>query len=395
MTGSDPRKVFIVAGEPSGDLHAGNLARALRSLSPGIELFGLGGNHMREAGVEIIEDLTRRAVIGLVEVLKHLPDYLRILRLACDLLDQRRPDLVILVDYPGFNLSFARQVKRRGIRLVYYVSPQIWAWDPGRIQTIKRLVDRMLVVFPFEKGLYEKNGVPVTFVGHPLLDLVRPTLPRAEALERLGLADGLPVIGLLPGSREGEIRKILPPLLAAGERLRELLPSTTRFLLIKAPHLPWETYRKILDRSSLLPKVLERWDYDGIHACDLVLVASGTATLECALLARPMVIVYRTSWPTYWISRALIRIPFIGLVNVVAGEKIVPELIQHRANPRAIAVAAESLWVSADTRRQMQQALEKLRGSLGQPGASERAARAALEELGKVTSTVQAKSPIS
>ncbi len=376
-------KIMIVAGESSGDLHAGRLAQALKQLRPELKLLGLGGARMREAGVEILADPTAVAVVGLFEVLRHLSTFRDLFRQAVQALDERKPDLVVLVDYPGFNLRFAREVKRRGIRLVYYVSPQIWAWDPGRIHAIRRLVDRMLVVFPFEQALYEKAGVPVAFVGHPLLELVEPTLPRLEVLDRYGLGDGLPIIGLLPGSREVEVRRILPVLLAAGEKMREELPSTARFLLIKAPHLPWELYRQALRHSTLNPKVAERWDYDGIYTCDLVMVASGTATLECALLERPMLIVYKTSWPTYLVSRLVIRIPFIGLVNVVAKEKIAPEFIQHRANASAIAKGALELWGSADLRARQKEDFRKIRLSLGTPGASRRAAEAVLSELGE------------
>lgn len=340
---------------------------------------------MRQAGVKILVDPTPLAVVGLVEVFRHLPFFRKLFRSACEALDEHRPDLVVLIDYPGFNLRFAHEVKRRGIRLVYYISPQIWAWDRGRIHKIKRLVDRMMVVFPFEKELYEKAGVPVTFVGHPLLDLVQPTLSRLEALERLGLSDGMPIIGLLPGSREVEVRRILPVLLESGERMRDDLPSTAQFLLIKAPHLAWEIYKMILNRSSLNPKVVERWDYDGIAACDLVLVASGTATLECALLKRPMLIVYKTSWPTYLASRLLIRIPIIGLVNVVAGSKVVPEFIQHRATSTTIATATLQLWSSAGQREAMRDAFAQIRRSLGEPGASLRAAQTILSELERKT----------
>ena len=336
---------------------------------------------MREAGVEILADPTSVAVIGLVEILRHLPHFRKLFQQAVEALDRRKPDGVVLIDYPGFNLRFAEEVKRRGIRLIYYISPQIWAWDPGRIHKIKRLVDRMIVVFPFEKELYERAGVPVTFVGHPLLDLVKPTLSRFKTLEKLGLEDGLPIIGLLPGSREGEIRRLLPPLLAAGERMKKGLPSTAQFLLIKAPHLLWPLYRGFLDRSTLNPKVIERWDYDSIYACDLVLVASGTATLECALLDRPMVILYKTSWPTYLISRLLIRIPMIGLVNVVAGKRAVPELIQQKANPNAISQTALDLWTSVQQRDQMRSDFRKIRASLGEPGATQRAAQSVLAEL--------------
>lgn len=374
-------RVFIVAGESSGDLHGAHLAKELKTLSPRLELTGFGGAEMRAAGVEILEDPTRIAVIGLFEVLRHLSDFKRLFHRAVQILDERRPDLVVLIDYPGFNLALAREVKKRGIRLVYYISPQIWAWDPGRVRTIKRLVDRMLVLFPFEETLYKKAGVPVTFVGHPLVEQVRPNPRRIETLESLGLADGLPVIGLLPGSREGEVRRLLPVLLAASEKLKEALPSSARFLLIKAPHLPWEIYQPYLRQSGLNPKVVERWDYDGIHACDLVLVASGTATLECALLERPMVIVYKTSWPTYLLSRLLIRIPHIGLVNVVAGRKVVPELIQREANPSRIAEEALALRNDARRREKMKEDFLEIKRSLGSPGAGRRAAEAVLAEL--------------
>lgn len=378
-----PRRIMLVAGEPSGDLHGSHLARALRSLDPQLELFGLGGAAMRQQGVELLANPTQIAVIGLVEVLRHLPEFRLFFRQAVRALEERRPDLVVLIDNPGFNLRLAREVKRRGIRLVYYISPQIWAWDPGRIRVIRRLVDRMIVLFPFEEELYRKAGVPVTFVGHPLLELAQSSLSRLQALEKVGLEDGMPVIGLLPGSREVEVRRLLPALLAACARMQPALPSSARFLLIKAPTLPWEVYRPALDQAEVQPKVLERWDYDGIYGCDLVLVASGTATLECALLGRPMVIVYKTSWPTYLASRLLIRIPHIGLANVVYGDRAVPELLQHRATPERIAETALGLWASAAQRERMREAFEQIRKSLGQPGAARRAAETVLSEMGR------------
>jgi len=381
------KKIFMIAGESSGDLHGSSLAKALQSASPDLTLLGLGGSQMREAGVNILADPTTLAVVGLVEVLRHLGAFRDLFNFAVRALDEHKPDLVILIDYPGFNLRFAREVKRRGIRLVYYISPQLWAWDHGRIAQIKATVDHMIVVLPFEQKLYEQHGVPVTFVGHPLLDQVKPELNRLQTLERLGLADGMPVVGLLPGSREGEVRRLLPALLAACDRLQKNLPSTTRFLLIKAPHLPWKLYRDALKRASVEPKVLERWDYDSLYACDLVLVASGTATLECALLERPMLIIYKSNWLTYLIGRILVRIPTIGLVNIVAGCSVVPELVQHDASPARIARATEALWASAERREAMKLAFRKIRASLGTPGASKRAAQAMLQELESVPGT--------
>ena len=375
------KKLFFFAGEPSGDLHGAKIASALRTASPRLEMIGFGGSQMKEAGVRIVEDPTQIAVIGVVEVLKHLSKFRALFRRAVQALDDEKPDLVVLIDYPGFNLRFAREVKKRGIRLVYYISPQLWAWNSGRIHTIRNLVNRMLVVFPFEESLYKKAGVPVTFVGHPLLDVVHPKQKRVEALEKLGFEDGLPVIGLLPGSRAGEIRRILPVMLKTAELLMEKLPSSARFVLIKAPHLSWEIYKPILADSTLTPKVVERWDYDCIYACDLVMVASGTATLECALLERPMVIVYKTSWSTYALSKLLIRIPYIGLVNVVLGRKAVPELIQQDASPEKIASALLELWNSVEKRQTLIAEYRKIRESLGEPGADRRAAEAILKEL--------------
>jgi len=374
-------KIFVVAGELSGDIHAAALVRRLKMHRPDIEIIAFGGSHLREAGADVLEDPTHLSVIGIAEAIQHLPAFFRLFRRACQVLDHHRPHLVVLVDYPGFNLRLAKEVKRRGIHLVYYIGPQVWAWNPHRIRTIRRLVDRMIVILPFEKALYERHGVPVTFVGHPLLDWVQPKRSRLEILDELGLSDGLPIVGLLPGSRQTEVKRILPTLLAACQRLEEALPSTCRFLLLKAPHLPWTLYRDILSRFALHPKILERWDYDGLQACDIVLVASGTATLECALVKRPMVIVYKTSWITYGLARWLLRIPAIGLVNIVAGQKIVPELIQHRATPKTIAKEALALWSSFAKRQAMQQAFEKVREALGEPNAVDRAALAVLEEL--------------
>ncbi len=376
-----PAKIFLVAGESSGDLHGSHLALALKERQPSLDLFGLGGAGMREAGVRILADPTAFAVVGILEVLKNLSFFRKLFHTACQALDEERPDLVVLIDYPGFNLCFAREVKRRGIRLVYYISPQLWAWNPGRIAAIKRLVDRMLVVFAFEKELYEKAGVPVTFVGHPLLDLVKPSAKRLTILNNLGIQDGLPVIGLLPGSREMEVSRILPILLSAGQRMLAELPSTPQFLLIKSPHLPWDLYRSSLKGFQLPLKVVERWDYDGIFACDLVLVASGTAALECALLKRPILIVYKTSWLTYLAGRLLVRIPTIGLVNVVLKKRVAPEFIQHRARPSVIAREALRLWNETGARQSMQEAYEGLYQELGAPGGAGRAAIAILEEL--------------
>jgi len=369
------KRVFIVAGETSGDRHAAALVGELRRRDSSLQFTGFGGPQMRAAGVELQEDLTRYAVVGLVEVLKHLGTFRRIFRAACRALDEQRPDLVILVDYPGFNLRLAREAKRRGLRVVYYVSPQLWAWGAGRMRAIRRDVELMLVFFPFEESLYHEAGVPVRWVGHPLLDAVRVTRPRAEALAVHRLAPTAPVIGLLPGSRAQEVAALLPILGAAADQIARQVPGA-QFLLMPAPGIAPETYRQALAHTHVAVTTAAQWDYDLLAACDLVLVASGTATLECALLERPMVIVYRTNPLTWWLGKRLVKLPYIGLVNVVAGRPLVPECLQGHATPTRIADEAVKLLRPDQGRQELQAGFREVRNRLGAPGASARAADA-------------------
>lgn len=373
-------RIFLVAGETSGDRHAAALVRELRRLQPSLTFAGLGGPEMRAAGVELTADLTQHAVVGLLEVVRHLGTLRRLFRDAAAALDAHRPDLVILVDYPGFNLRFAREAKRRGIPVVYYVSPQVWAWGAGRLRTIKQLVDRMLVFFSFEEQLYHEAGVPVTWVGHPLLDAVRVTQPRADALAQYGLRTDQPLIALLPGSRRQEVQKLLPVLAGAADRLAGQLRGV-RFLVLQAPGLPTELYKAALAGTHADCTIVPEWDDNLLAACDLALVASGTATLECALLERPMVIVYRTNALTWWIGTKLVQLPYIGLVNVVAGRKLVPECLQGDATPERIAEEALNIVSTEAVRREMQTGFLAVRASLGHPGASRRAAEAVLTTM--------------
>ncbi|MBI4227498.1 MAG: lipid-A-disaccharide synthase [Candidatus Omnitrophica bacterium] len=379
--------LFLIAGETSGDRHAAALVRELRRLDPQLQCAGLGGPQMRAAGVELIADLTQHAVVGLLEVVRHLGTLRRLFRQAAAALDTQRLDLVVLVDYPGFNLRFAHEAKRRGIPVVYYVSPQIWAWGAGRLRAIRQLVDRMLVFFPFEEQLYTEAGVPVTWVGHPLLDAAPVTQPRAQALQQYGLRTDGPVIALLPGSRRQEVQRLLPILVAAAGRLAGQLRGI-RFLVLQAPGLPTELYHTIVRpelrrRATADITLVPDWDDNLLAACDLALVASGTATLECALLERPMVVVYRTNALTWWIGTKLVRLPYIGLVNVVAGRTLVPECLQGHATPEKIADEAMTIVRSEVVRRQMQDGFRAVRAALGHPGASRRAAAAVLALLKK------------
>ena len=393
------RRVMMVAGEASGDLHGGNLAAALRRLDPHLTLFGIGGSRMRDAGVETRFDISELAVMGLVEVLRHYRRLRRILGEMQRLLREERPDLLITVDYPGFNLRLARHAKRLGIPVLHYISPQVWAWREHRVKQIAESVDRMAVLLPFEAPFYERHGIPVRFVGHPLVDEVRPGMERSEAQARFGIEPEHPVIGLLPGSRQGELKRLMPLLLESASRLRQRFPGL-QFLLPLASSLKREemeawmepipadrrkesgVHRYASRHSDPVPITLvEGLGYDVMQCCDLLITASGTATLEAALMNVPMVIVYKVSPLTYAIARRMIKLPNVGLVNIVAGESIVPELIQHRARPDAVVAEAERFLRDPDHAEATREKLAAVREKLGQPGGSENVARLALEML--------------
>jgi lipid-A-disaccharide synthase len=375
--GTQAKHIVIIAGEASGDMRAAGLARALQELAPTIKLSGIGGPHMREAGVECFSDITELAVIGIAEVVKNFSRIKKVFYQALKKIDETKPAAVILVDYPGFNLRLAKEVKKRGIKVFYYISPQVWAWRENRILKIKNLVDRMLVLFPFEKDLYQKYGMKVDYVGHPLIDEIIIGRGQDEVLKSIGLSVSKTTIGLMPGSRMKEVERHLPCLLEAAQLLFER-NKERQFLLLKASSIPLKLLEEKLTAFKHLPvKIYEGPTYDGINAMDSVIVASGTATLECALLKKPMVIIYKTSWITYSIAKAVIKIPYIGLVNVVAGKKIVDELIQEDANPKNLSDALEAALHNP----QLVDELTAVKNSLGEPGASLRGARVILESL--------------
>ena len=381
------RHIMIIAGEASGDAHASHLVRAIKTLAPEVVFSGLGGPKMKEAGVKIDEDLTRFAVVGFVEVLKHYKDFKRCFNLFLEKVKERNPVAVILVDYPGFNLRLAAALKKMrvpdfGGKVIYYISPQVWAWKANRVQAIKKSVDRMLVLFQFEKNFYWERGMTVDFVGHPLVDSVKVTASREQILNTSGLSADKITIGILPGSRQKEVESLFPPMLEAAAILRSQNPAI-QFLVLKAPGLADGLFENILGQRSLPLKILEGNYYNGINACDLCMVASGTATLETAILNKPMVVVYKTSLLTWLLAKALIKISYIGLVNVVAGEKIVPECIQFEATGENIAKELRRIYQSPDEMSRMITALRRIRSSLGATGASLRAAEVVMKELGK------------
>jgi lipid-A-disaccharide synthase len=320
----------------------------------------------------ILTDTSEVQTMGLVETFGTLGRLVRAFRLLRRFLREQRPDLVILIDYPEFNLLLARSAKRLGVPVFYFIGPQVWAWRPGRVRTIRRLVDRMALVFPFEPALYNEERPMAEFVGHPLLDVVAPTRPPAETRARHGLPPSGRVLALLPGSREKEVEHLLPPMVAAAETLRR---EGWQPILALAPNLEPDLPARVLGRDIGFP--VARGDtYDVVAAADAVVVASGTATLETALLARPMVIVYRVAMLTYLVARLLVRLPNIGMPNIVLGRSVFPELIQGRVRPEAIAAAVREITREGAI---VQPALREVRGRLGEPGAARRAARLALE----------------
>jgi lipid-A-disaccharide synthase len=381
MTSNSP-ELLVVAGEASGDLHGARLISELRRRVPGLTAFGLGGDEMRAAGLQSIAHSSEVAVVGITEVLKVLP---RIREVFADLLhevDRRRPALAVLIDFPDFNLRLARQLKERGLEVIYYISPQVWAWRKGRVKTIARLVDRMLVLFPFEVDFYRRHGVDVIHVGHPLVDEV-PILPQAWDAGTAA-QDGPFRVALLPGSRLSEVEALLPTLLAAVERLARRLPIEAR--IIRAPTVPRELLDEAVELSGLEVAIVESDRFAAIADSHVALCASGTATLEVGLLGTPMVMVYRLASWTYLLARLLVRLPNVALVNLVLDRRVVPELIQGQANPERIAAEAARLLTDAEARQAMRTALAEVRCRLGAGGASGRAAGEVAEMLVEATS---------
>ncbi len=364
-----PRQLLVVAGEASGDLHGARLLSELRRLIPDLAAFGLGGDEMRAAGLEAVAHSSEISVVGITEVLKILSRAREIFATLLREVERRRPELAVLVDFPDFNLRLAKQLKARGVKVVYYISPQVWAWRRGRVKTIAARVDRMLVLFPFEVEFYRDHGVDVVHVGHPLVDEV-PVLP--QAWESAQGAAGPFRVALLPGSRVSEVEALLPTLLAAVRRLAADLPIEVR--IIKAPTISADLLEDAADLAGLPVEIILEERFAAIADSHLALCASGTATLEVGLLGTPMIMVYRLARWTYLLAKLMVRLPYVSLVNLVLGRKVVPELIQGEASPERIAAEAARLLTRAGERDRMRQGLAEVRGRLGAGGASRRAA---------------------
>lgn len=371
-------RILIVTGEASGDLHGANLATAIQALRPDARLFGVGGARMKAAGVELVHGIERLDVIGLLGFAQ-VRAVARTYRALSRLLRREPFDVVVLIDNPGLNLRLSRVAARAGHRVVYYIAPQVWAWHPGRIRQIARTVRRMLVILPFEEGLFRSAGIPCDFVGHPLLDAMAPSYDRVELRKRFGLETDAPVIGLLPGSREKEVRSLLPVMLEAAQHLRHSYPGIG-IVVAQASSIPNGCITTLAEGSGLEVRVIRDQPNEVMAVSDLLLVASGTATLQAAVIGTPMVIVYRLPWLTYWIARCLVTVDCIGLVNIVAGRRIVPELIQHEAIPERLYEEAARLLRDRAACDEMRAALRAVRQSLGEAGASRRAAELVLAE---------------
>lgn len=366
-------RIMISCGEASGDLYAGALAAELRARAPSAEIFGFGGQRLKAAGATLVGDFTGLTVTGLTEAVRVLPRSYAMYRRLIAAARERKPDVFVPIDFPDFNFRLMAALRRLGIPVVYYVSPQLWAWRPGRIETMRRFVDKVLVIFPFEAPLYERAGIPVQFVGHPLVDLARTAQTRSAFLRDHGLAPEAPTVALLPGSRPNEVRRIAPGLVAAMPLIRARVPGV-QFVVARAPDLPDALFAAFLSAA-----IVQDGTDDVLAASDVVITASGTATVQATLHERPMVVVYRLSPLTYRLGKPFLKVDTYAMTNLVAGRRVVSELIQDDFTPERVAEETVVLLTDPERHARTREALRQVREQLGAPGASGRAAEAILE----------------
>jgi lipid-A-disaccharide synthase len=364
-------RIMVSCGEPSGDLYAGALVTEILRRAPSANIFGFGGQHLAGTGARLIGDFEGLSVTGLTEAVRVLPRSLAMLRRLTAAAREQRPDVFVAIDFPDFNFRLMAALHRLGIPIVYYISPQLWAWRAGRMQTMKRYVSRVLVIFPFEEALYRRAGIPVDFVGHPLVDLVRVRRPRAALLREHGLNPVAPTVALLPGSRTNELHRIVPGMSASLPLIRERIPDV-QFIIAAAPNLDDALFAPL--HAALVRNATD----DVLAAADVVITASGTATVQAALHERPMVVVYKLSPLTYRIGKPFVRVDTYAMANLVAGKRVVPELIQEDFTPQRVADDTVRLLIDRDLYQRTQGELRRVRERLGEPGASGRAADAVL-----------------
>lgn len=371
-------KIMISVGEASGDLHGASVATALRALQPDAEIVGMGGAAMRKAGVKIIYDIADLGVIGIVEVVKNLPRLFRLRDMLADFMAKERPDVLVVIDYPGFNMRLAKKAKALGIPVVSYISPSAWAWGKGRAKDVAQTVERVAAIFPFEADVYREAGANVTFVGHPLLDIVHPSLSRAAAYEHFQADAARPLVMLMPGSRGQEVSQLLPVMLAACQKIRATVPDCQFFLPV-ASTISREILQDIINNYQVPVQFTTGNNYDLMQIADVAIAASGTATLETSLMQVPTVIIYKLNPVTYFFGKFLVKIPHIGLPNIIAGRQIVPELLQADVNADNIAQATLPILTDPAVREQVLADLAEVKRKLGEVGAVNRVAQVILE----------------
>ena len=373
-------KIFIITGDISGDMHGAFLAKSLLKKEPHLQIFGMGGERMKAAGIKVLFDLTQFSLMGFVEVARHIVLFRRVLYQLIAKIKIEQPDAIVFIDYPGFNLRLAEKIKPLSIPLIYYISPQIWAWGKNRIKKIASLFSRMIVILPFEKELYEKEGLSAFFVGHPLLDVVKTTgLMNQVPTISNGRASSATTISILPGSRSCEVRRLLPVMVKLAQLIKEKKPET-QFIILAASSLMEKEIEKILKKKKNSLRVTREKKYDLIKSSTFALTASGTATVEIAILERPMIIFYKVSPFAYLFLKKMVKLPYIGMVNIIAKKEIVPEFIQGRANAEKILPTALALLEQREKREKMSEQLRRVKKSLGNPGAADRAAEIILKE---------------
>jgi lipid-A-disaccharide synthase len=379
-------KIMIVTGEASGDLHGANLVKALRAKNPRLQFYGMGGAELAAVGVEILYDAAKVSVVGVFEVFSHLKDIWLAQRVLRRRLIDDAPDLLILIDLPDFNLLLAKKAKKLGIPVFYYISPQLWAWRSGRVKTIKARVDKLGVILPFEEEFFKKRGVEAQYVGHPLVDTVRTSAKREEFCRQHEIAPGTPCIGLFPGSRKREVSSLLPIFFRAAEILQRNSREKIVFFIPRASTIGKEQFSAAGLHSyqqKLDIRIIEEERYNMMAACDAVVTASGTVTLELAILEVPMIVVYKLAPLTYQLGKLLVKIDFFSLVNLIAGYEAVPELLQHAVTAEKISAELTTILTLPARKKQIQQALKEVRNKLGGSGASDKAATAALQLMGE------------
>ena len=380
MTINPQQKIIFSAGESSGDKHAANMFNELKKQIPTIKGLGMGGTKMQQAGIDIRFDSSGIGVIGLIEVLKHYGEIRQALKLMQNLVVSEKPDLLVCVDYKEFNFKLARFAKQQGVKVLFYVSPQVWAWRPGRVVSYGKVIDMMAVIFPFETAYYEAENVPVKYVGHPSVDKVHAQRTVAEDMREFSLTENTPVVGVLPGSRVNEIKRMLPVMLEAAEKLAQS-DDTIQFVLPQADSITDELLQVYIQHSSVNIKVIKHQPYDVIQCCNAIMTASGTATLEIALLQIPMVIAYKLSGITYFLGKYLVNTKFIGLPNIIAGKSIVKELIQHDVTVENLVVEVSQILSDKIYRERMLVELAVVKEKLGQGGGSKNMADLAVHML--------------